>query len=168
MVEFGISILFSTLYVHFRKIQYFFKAMKTCFTISGVARLSAARGWPPEMITIRFTGWISGRIVSLQPDTDIQKLLSDGNRMRISETILLIFRRFRLLEKAAHWTIIHLLSSEASFQPSVPWLPVYLWCNLCTVVQSHSPSWSANNWTLHFCQPESVPGVTWYGSFNGH
>ena len=44
MVEFGISILFSTLYVHFRKIQYFFKAMKTCFTISGVARLSAAPG----------------------------------------------------------------------------------------------------------------------------
>jgi len=29
----------------------------------------------PEMITIRFAGWISGRIVSLQPDTDIQKLL---------------------------------------------------------------------------------------------
>jgi len=46
-----------------------------------------------EMITIRFTGWISGRIVSLQPDTDIQKLLSDGNRIRIriSETLLSIF-----------------------------------------------------------------------------
>jgi len=27
---------------------------------------------PPEMITIQFAGWISGRIVSLQPDTDIQ------------------------------------------------------------------------------------------------
>ena len=29
------------------------------------------------MITIRFAGWISSRIVSLQPDTDIQKLLSN-------------------------------------------------------------------------------------------
>jgi len=28
-----------------------------------------------EMITIRFAGWISGKIVILQPDTDIQKLL---------------------------------------------------------------------------------------------
>jgi len=27
------------------------------------------------MITIWFAGWISGRIVSLQPDTDIQNLL---------------------------------------------------------------------------------------------
>jgi len=35
------------------------------------------------MITIRFAGWISGRIVSLQPDKDIQKLLSNGNRIRI-------------------------------------------------------------------------------------
>jgi len=34
-------------------------------------------------------------------------------------------------------TIIHSLSSEASFQPSVPWLRVCLWCTLCTVVQSH-------------------------------
>ena len=31
-----------------------------------------------EIITIRLTGWISGRIVSLQPDPDIQKLLSNG------------------------------------------------------------------------------------------
>jgi len=30
------------------------------------------------MITIRFAGWISERIVSLQPDKDIQKLLSNG------------------------------------------------------------------------------------------
>ena len=36
-----------------------------------------------EMITIRFAGWISGGIVSLQPDKDIQKLLSNGNRIRI-------------------------------------------------------------------------------------
>jgi len=53
------------------------------------------------MITIRFAGWISGRIVSLQPDTDIQKLLSNGNRIliRISETLLSIFLGFRLFEK---------------------------------------------------------------------
>jgi len=50
------------------------------------------------MITIRFAGWISGRIVSLQPDTDIQKLLSIVNRIRISEKLLSIFRGFRLLE----------------------------------------------------------------------
>jgi len=75
-----------------------------------------------EMITIRFAGWISSRIVSLQLDTDIQKLLSNGKRIRIriSETLLLIFQGFRLLEKVAHCTIIHLLSSEESFQPSVP------------------------------------------------
>jgi len=53
-----------------------------------------------EMITIRFSGWISGRIVSLQPDTDIQKLLSNVNRIRIqiSEKLLSMFRGFRLLE----------------------------------------------------------------------
>ena len=74
------------------------------------------------MIIIRFAGWISGRIVSLQPDTDIQKLISNVSRIRIriSETFLSIFRGLRLLEKVAHFTIIHLLSSEASFQPSVP------------------------------------------------
>ena len=60
------------------------------------------------MITIRFAGWISGSIVSLQPDPDIQKLLSNGNRIciRISETLLSIFRGFRLLEKVAHCKII--------------------------------------------------------------
>ena len=69
-----------------------------------------------EMITIRFAGWISGRIVSLQPDTDIQNLLWNGNRIRIriSESLLLIFRGFRRLEKVAHCTIIHLLSSFTS------------------------------------------------------
>ena len=76
----------------------------------------------PEMITIRFAGWISGRIVSLQPDKDIQKLLSNGNRIRIriSGTLLSILRGFRLLEKVAHCAIIHLLSLEASFQPFAP------------------------------------------------
>jgi len=72
-----------------------------------------------EMITIRFAGWISGRIVSLQPDTDIQTRLSNRNLIQISETVLSMFRGFRLLEKVAHCTIIHSLSSEASFQHSV-------------------------------------------------
>ena len=82
-----------------------------------------------EMITIRFAGWISCRIVSLQPDKDVQKLLSNGNqiKIRISETLLSIFRGFRLLEKDPHCIIIRLLSSEASFRPSVPWLQVCLW-----------------------------------------
>jgi len=54
--------------------------------------------------------------VSLQPDTDIQKLLSNGNRvrMRISETLLCIFRGFNLLEKDAHCKIIYLLSLEGN------------------------------------------------------
>ena len=75
------------------------------------------RGLPAaEMITIRFAGTISSRIVSLQPDRDIQNLLWNGNRIRIqiSETLLLIFRWFRLLEKFAHCTVIHLLSSFRS------------------------------------------------------
>jgi len=85
-------------------------------------------GWRTEMITIRFAGWISGRIVSLPPDKDIQKLLWNGNRIRIrlSETLLSIFRGFRLLQKGENCTIIHLLCSEASFQPSAPWLRVCL------------------------------------------
>ena len=69
-----------------------------------------------EKLTIRFAGWISGRIVSLQPDKEIQKLLSNGNRIRIriSETVLSIFRGFRLLEKVAHRTIrfIHYLQKH--------------------------------------------------------
>ena len=72
------------------------------------------------MITIRFGNWISGRIVSLQPDTDIQNLFSNWNRIRVSETLLSIFRGFRLLEKVAHCKIIHLLFLETPFQPSVP------------------------------------------------
>ena len=61
------------------------------------------RLYTPEMITIWFAGWISGRIVSWQPDTDIQKLLSNGNRIRIriSETLLSILQGYRLLEKVA-------------------------------------------------------------------
>ena len=75
------------------------------WNLSFFLRLSDAMKWhPTEMITIRFAGWIFGRIVSLQPHTDIQKLLSNGERIRIriSETLLLIFRGFRFLEKVAH------------------------------------------------------------------
>jgi len=66
------------------------------------------------MITIRFAGWISVRMVSLQPDTDIQKLLSNGNRIliRISETLLSIFRGLRSLEKVAYCTFIHYLQKH--------------------------------------------------------
>jgi len=87
------------------------------------------------MITIRFDGWISGRIVSVQPDTDIQKLLSNGNRIRIriSETLVSIFWELKLLEKVARCTIIHIVPSKAFFQPSDPWLQVWLWGNLSTV-----------------------------------
>jgi len=67
---------------------------------------------PSEMISIRFA---SSRIVSLQPDTDIQKLLSNGNRIRISETVLSIFRGFRLFEKVAHCTIIVAMTMAQSY-----------------------------------------------------
>jgi len=70
------------------------------------------------MITIQFAGWISGRIVSLQPDTDIQKLLSNRNwiQIRLSETLLSIFRGFKLLEKVAQSFILYRESSKAAFQ----------------------------------------------------
>ena len=75
-----------------------------------------------EIITIRFAGWISSRIVSLQPDTDIQKLLSNGNRVRIRYPK----RFYRYFEDSDFWkklhiaqSFVHSLSSEASFQPSV-------------------------------------------------
>jgi len=56
-----------------------------------------------EMITIRFAGWISDRIVSLQPGTDIQKLLSNGNRLRIR-----IPERFsRYFEDTDFWKKLH-------------------------------------------------------------
>ena len=64
-----------------------------------------------EMITIRFAGWIFGRIVSSQPDKDIQKLLSNGNRIRIriSQTLLSIFRGFWFLQK------VHIAQSFAYY-----------------------------------------------------
>jgi len=47
------------------------------------------------MITIRFAGWISGRIVSLQPDTDIQKLL----------------RFYQYFEDSDFWKKLHITQS---------------------------------------------------------
>jgi len=60
-------------------------------------------------ITIRFAGWISGRIVSLEPDTDIEKLLPNGNRIRIqiTDTVLSIFGGFRL----DFWKKLHIAQS---------------------------------------------------------
>jgi len=59
------------------------------------------------MITIQFAGWISGRIVSFQPDKDIQKLISNGNRIRIrlSKTLLSIF------EDLDFWKKLHIAQS---------------------------------------------------------
>ena len=64
------------------------------------------------------------------------KLLLNGNRIliRVSETLLSIFRWFRLLEKVAHCAIIHLFSyhqNHFAFCVMTPSL---------SMVQSHSPS----------------------------
>jgi len=56
---------------------------------------------------MRFSGWISGKIVSLKPDTDIRNAFLDISRILS-------------LGKVAHCTIIHLVSAGVSFQPSVP------------------------------------------------
>ena len=54
----------------------------------------------------------------MQPDPDIQKLHRKGKPDKDPDTrnALSIFRGFRLLEKVAQCTMIHLLFSEASFQ----------------------------------------------------
>ena len=61
------------------------------------------------MITIRFAGWISSRIVSLQPDTDIQKLLSihtgTGYGPRYPK------RFYRYFEDLDFWTKLHIAQS---------------------------------------------------------
>ena len=87
------------------------------------------------MITIRFAGGKSGRIVSLQPNADIQKLLSNRNWIRISETLLSIFRGFRRLEKVAQSFILYVESLETNFQTwSHDDSNSYLRCNLDVVV----------------------------------
>jgi len=87
----------------------------------------------------------SGRIVRLRSDTDIQKLLSNGNwiRIRISETLFSLFRGFRLLGRVAHSTIVYLVSSTASFQPSMSFLQICLWhCDVLSLLYcSPMPYW---------------------------
>ena len=69
------------------------------------------------MITIRFAGWISGRIVSLQPDTDIQKLLSNGNRISAGY-LFYIFRdsdfwkKLHIAQSFIHYLQKHLFSFQ--------------------------------------------------------
>jgi len=75
-------------------------------------------------MTIRFAGWISGRIVSLQPafklepdtDTDIRNGFIDISRIQTFGKSCTLHNHSRY----NYGTIIHSLSSEASFQPSVP------------------------------------------------
>ena len=57
-----------------------------------------------------------------EPDTDL-----DTRNVLINISWIQTFGKF------AHCAIIHLLFLKASFQPSLPWLRVCLWCNLCTV-----------------------------------
>jgi len=68
-----------------------------------------------------FAGWISGRIVSLQSDTDIQKLLSNGNRVRIriSESF------YRYFEDSDFWKKLHITQSF------IDYLQKYLFSLLC-------------------------------------
>ena len=56
--------------------------LRLCFSLMGQQSTVGCRGLA-EMITIRFAGWISGRIVSFQPDTDIQNVFFCGIRIRI-------------------------------------------------------------------------------------
>ena len=61
----------------------------------------------PEMITIRFAGWISGRIVSLQPDTDIQNLLQTGTGYGSGYPA----RLYRYFEDSDFWKKLHIAQS---------------------------------------------------------
>ena len=113
-------------------------ADRSCWCGADTNILSAPSLVRTQMITIRFPGWISGRIVSLQQDTGIRKLLSNGNRIRIriSETLLSIFQGFRLWKKLhiaqsfIRYLQKHLFSLLRHDSESV----ICLWCNLCTVV----------------------------------
>jgi len=84
----------------------------------------------PEMITIRVCRLDIRRD---RLDTDIQKLLPNGKRIRISETLFSIFRRFRLLQQVAHFTVIHLVGYLRKHH-FTPLCQVCAWCNLSTVV----------------------------------
>ena len=122
-----------------------------------VSRRRHAEWMKTEMITIRFAGWMSGWIASLLPDTDIPKLLSNRNRIwiRISETLLSIFRGFRLLEKVAQSFTLHLESSEAAFQAwSYDDSKSYLCCNLSLKISN-----------LELCSVCLIDGVSSHNAF---
>jgi len=74
-----------------------------------------------EMTAIRFAGWISGRIVSLQPDPVSKNCfqMGTGYGSGYPKRFYRYFNDSDFLEKVARCTIIHSLFSEASFQPSV-------------------------------------------------
>ena len=55
------------------------------------------------MITVRFAGWISGRIVSLQPDTDIQNGYQTGTGYGAGYPK----RFFRYFEDSDFWKKLH-------------------------------------------------------------
>jgi len=77
----------------------------------------------PKLITasgFNFGGWITGRIVSLQPDTDIQKPLSNGSRepdTDIRNAFIDISRIQTFLEKVVHCTIIHIAQGCPTCRP---------------------------------------------------
>ena len=61
----------------------------------------------PEMIIIRFAGWTFGRIVTSQPDTNIQKPLSNGNRIRTR-----LYEKFYLyFEDSDFWKKLYITKS---------------------------------------------------------
>jgi len=102
-------------------------------------------------------------IVSLQPDTDIQKLLSNGNRIRIR----ISERQFSILwgsdcQKKLHTarSFIFLVSSEVALQLSVPWFQLCLFCDVISVGYRNVVPCSTE-WTSSRCQHESVAGVAW-------
>jgi len=89
----------------------------------------------PEMITIRFAGWVSGRMESLQPDTDIQICFETGTGYGYPKRFYWYFEDSDFWKKLhIAQSLIYYLHSEAYFQPSVPWLRVCLWCILCIIV----------------------------------
>ena len=93
-----------------------------------------------EMIAIWFTGWISGRIVSLQPETHIQNCLRRGTGYE-SGYPKRFFRYFDdsdfgkscTLHNHTFFIIFRSIFSAFCATAMSPRL-VCLWCNLCTVV----------------------------------
>jgi len=57
-----------------------------------------------EMITIRFAGWISGRIMSLQPDTDpdIRNAFFDISRIQIFGKSCILHNRSFIIINQKH------------------------------------------------------------------